>query len=64
MDQLVCLKVLVRGKDIVTTLVKNMPVSFEYLITAMKIMLMKELTMDYVTTRLIHEMLKLKEKGP
>ena len=63
-DQLVCLEVPVRDEDIVMTLLESLPASFEYLITAMETMPMKELTMDYVTMRLMHEMSKRKEKEP
>ena len=55
-DQLVCLEVPVRDKDIVMTLFKSLPMSFEYLITIMETMSMKELKIDYVMARLMHEM--------
>jgi hypothetical protein len=61
-DQLVCIEISVRDEDIVMTLLENLPVSYEYMITAMKTMLMKDLTMNYVTACLTHEMLKRKEK--
>lgn len=61
MDQLVCLEVPVKDQDIIMTLLDNLPSSYEYLITAMKTMSIKDLMMDYVTTRLIHEMSKRKK---
>lgn len=42
-------------------LFKSLPDSYEYLITALKKMLMKELMMHYVTT---HEISKYNEKEP
>ena len=51
-----------RDKDIVTIFLENLKSLYEYLITAMEIMPMKELTMDYVTTCLMHEMSKRKKK--
>ena len=63
-DQLACLEVPVRDKNIVMTLLKSLSTSFEYLITAIKTMPMKELTMDYVTECLMHDMSKRKEKKP
>ena len=53
-----------KNVDIVMILLESLPTSFEYLITAMKLMPMKELMMNYVTTCLMHEMSKLKEKKP
>lgn len=63
-DQLVCLKVHVRDEDIIMILLKNLPTSFEYLITFMEMMLMKELMMDYMTTHLMDDMSQHKKKKP
>ena len=63
-DQLACLEVPVKDEDIVIILLESLPTSFEYLITTMKTMSMKKLGMDYVTTRLMYEMLKRKKKEP
>ena len=63
-DQLACLKVPMKDRDIDMTLLEGLPVSFEYLITAIKMMPMNDLTMDYVTAYLMHEMSKCKEKEP
>ena len=49
-------------ENIVMTLLENLPASYEYLITALETMPMKELTMEYVTARLKHEVSKHKEK--
>ena len=49
-DQLVCLEVFVKDKDIIITLLKILLALYEYLITALEMMPMKELTMDYVTS--------------
>ncbi|OAE30473.1 hypothetical protein AXG93_942s1160 [Marchantia polymorpha subsp. ruderalis] len=46
------------------TLLESLPPSYEYLITALETKSREELTMDYVTTRLMHEVSKLKEKDP
>jgi hypothetical protein len=61
-DQLAYLEVPVREEDIVMTLLESLPASYEFLITALETMPMKELTMEYVTARLMHEMSKRKEK--
>ena len=63
-DQLAYLEVPVKDKYIIIILLESLPTSFEYLITAMETMPMKELTMDYVTAHLMHEMSKCKEKEP
>jgi len=63
-DQLACLEVPVKDEDIVMTLLESLPASYEYLITALETMPMKELTMEYVTARLMHEVSKRKEKEP
>ena len=51
-------------EDIVTILLESLLDLYKYLIIAMKMMPMKELMMEYVTTRLMHEMSKCKEKEP
>jgi len=56
-NQLVCLRVPMTNEDIVIILLESLPTSYEYLI-------MKELTIDYMTIRLMHEILKHKEKEP
>jgi hypothetical protein len=60
-DQFAYLKVPVRDEDIVMTLLKSLLASYKYLITVMETMLMKDLTMDYVTVCLMHKMPKHKE---
>ena len=61
-DQLACLEVVVREEDIVMTLLESLLGSYKYLMTTLETTLMKKLTMEYVTTRLMHEMSKRKEK--
>ena len=63
-DQFAYLKVPVRDEDIVMTLLKNLPTSYKFLITIMETMLMKDLTMNYVTVCLMHKMPKHKENDP
>jgi hypothetical protein len=53
-----------RDENIVMTLLENLSTLFEYLITAMETMPMKELTMNYVTAHFMHEILKRKKKEP
>lgn len=53
-----------RDEDIVLTLLESLPASYEYLIIALDTMPMKELTMDFVTTRLMHEISMRKENEP
>ena len=63
-DQLACLEVPMRDEDVVMTLLDSLPPSYEYLITALETLPMKDLTMEYVTSRLMHEVSKRKEKEP
>jgi len=63
-DQLACLEVPVRDEDVVMTLLESLPPSYEYLITALETLPMQDLTMEFVTTRLIHEVSKRREKEP
>jgi hypothetical protein len=63
-DQFACMEVSVRGEDIVMTLLESLPPSYEYLITALETKAREELTMDYVTARLMHKVSKRKEKDP
>ena len=61
-DQLTCLEVPMKNEDVVLTLLDSLPPSFDHLITALKTRLMSELTLDFITTRLMHEVSKRKEK--
>jgi transposase InsO family protein len=47
--------------DIVMTLLESLPTSYEYLITALETRAMKDLNLEYVTARLMHEVSKRKE---
>ena len=60
-DQLACLEVPVTNGDIVMTLLESLPPSYEYLITALETRPMSELTMEFITARLMHEVSKRKE---
>jgi transposase InsO family protein len=60
-DQLACLEVPVTDGDMVMTLLESLPPSYEYLITALETRPMSELTLDFITARLMHEMAKRKE---
>lgn len=59
--QLVCLEVPLKD-EVVTILLTSLPSSFDNLITILEVMHVKELTMEFVTMRLMHEMTKRKEK--
>jgi hypothetical protein len=63
-DQLTCLEVPMKDEDVVMTLLDSLPPSFEHLITALETRPMKELTLDFITARLMHEVSKRKEKEP
>ena len=63
-DQLLVLEVPLRGDDVVMTLLDSLPSSFDYLIMALETRPFKELTMEFVTIRLVHEVSKRKEKEP
>lgn len=61
MDQLVYLQIPMKDENITMTLFVILPVSYEYLITIIKMISIKELTMDYVTTRFMYKMSKCKK---
>lgn len=63
-EQLVALEKVMRNEDIVMVFFESLSASYQFLIIAMKTIPMKELTMDYVTTRLMDEMSKYNEKTP
>ena len=63
-DQLTCLEVPIKDKDVVMTLLNSLPPLFEHLITALEIHPMKELTLDFIIACLMHEVSKKKEKEP
>ena len=46
------------------TLLDSLPTSYEHLITSLERRPMKELTLEFVTARLMHEVTKKKEKEP
>lgn len=52
-DQLACLEVPVNDKHIVIILLESLSASYEYLITVMKMMPMKEFMMEYVNVHLM-----------
>lgn len=51
-------------EDIVMTLLENLPASYEYLIIALDMMPLKDLTMVYVLACLMYEMSKRNENEP
>ncbi len=53
-----------RDEDVVMTLLEGLPPSYEYPITALETLPMKDLTMAFVTARLMHEVSKRKDKEP
>lgn len=59
-DQLTCLEVSVKNKDVVMTLLESLLPSYEHSITALETMPIKEL-ITYVTTSLMHKMSKRKQ---
>ena len=63
-DQLTCLEVAIKDEDVVMTLLDSLPTSYEHLITALETRPMKELTLEFVIARLMHEVTKGKEKEP
>jgi hypothetical protein len=63
-DQLACMEVPVRDEDTVMTLLESLPPSYEYFITTLETKARKELTIDYVMARLMHEVSKRKEMNP
>ena len=60
-DQLACVEIPVRDENIIMTLFESLPASYEYLITALGMMLIKEFMIDYLTACLMHEISKCKQ---
>ena len=60
-DQLNGADVTISDRDIVMMLLESLPPSYEYLIVAMESSPIQELTLDYVTSRLLHELSRRKE---
>ena len=63
-DQLICLEVPMKDKVMVMTLFNSLPPLLDHLITPLERHPMKELTFDFITTGLVHEVSKKKEKEP
>ena len=61
-DQLTSFEVPVREEDIVMTLLESLPPSFDNLIIALETLRLEDLTMAFVTARMMHEVTKRKEK--
>lgn len=61
-DQLSCLDVVLREEDVIMIVLQSLRDTYDYLIAALETKPMNELTMEYVTARLIHEVTKKKEK--
>jgi hypothetical protein len=57
------LDVPMKEEDIVMTLLDSLPSSFEHLITALETLALADLTMEFVVSRLMHEVSKRKERG-
>ena len=60
-DELACLETPVTEGDVVMTLLESLPPSYEFFITALETRATKDLTMEFVTARLMHEVTKRKE---
>ena len=60
-DELACLEAPVMDGDVMMTLLQSLPPSFEFLIPALETRPIKELTMEFVTACLMHEVNKRKE---
>ena len=63
-NQLTCLEVPMKNKDVVMTLLDSLLPSFDHLITALEMRSFLELTLDFITACLMHEVSKKKEKEP
>ena len=62
-DQLTCLEMAIKDEDVVMTLLDSLPISYERLITILQTRSMKELTLEFITTRLMHEVTKKNEES-
>ena len=63
-DQLTCLEVPMKDENVVMAFLNNLPPLFNHLITTLETCPMKELTLDFITVRFMHEVSKRKEKKP
>ena len=63
-DQLTCLEVPMKDEDVIMNLLHSLSPSFDHLITMLEMRPMNELTLDFITARLMHEVSKRKEKEP
>jgi len=61
-DQPIYLEMPVKNKHVVMTSLENLPSSYKHLRLPLKTMSTKELTIEYITALLMHEMSKRKEK--
>ena len=60
-DQLNSAHVAIMDGNIVMTLLESLPSLYEYLIVAMESRPIQQLTLDYMTSQLLHELLRHKE---
>ena len=63
-DELACLEAPIMEGDVVMILLENLPPSYKLLIIALETRPMKELTLEFVIARLMHEVIKRKENEP
>ena len=61
-DQLTCLEVPMKEKDVVMTLLDSLPPLFNYLFTASKTRLMKEFMLDSINSSFMQKLSKMLEK--
>ena len=61
-DQLTCLEMLMKDEDVIITLLDSLPPLFDHLITALETRPFSELTLDFITGHLMHEVSKRKEE--
>jgi hypothetical protein len=62
--QFTCLEVSVRNEDIIMTLLESLSPLYVHLITALKTISIKKLTIQFLRAHLMHRMLKKKEMEP
>ena len=63
-NQNTCLEVPMKEEDVIMSLLDNLSPLFDHLIIALKMCRISELTLNFITARLMHEVSTKKQKGP
>ncbi len=61
-DQFASLKVPVEDENVVIDLLESLPTSYDYLITALETLNLKDLTIEFMMAKLLYKLSKRKKK--